>query len=239
MVNDHNIESNFSGLTFDEENHRYFVDNKPLKGSVSTMIEDFYEPFPEDEAIQRTMAKTGKGREEILKEWKDINEESTERGHRVHVFAEKYPFNKKLKPQCPQEAAAKKFWDEMPEWIIPVSVELRMYHKRFMFPGTADLLLFDTKSQGYIIADYKTNKDLHKNFKGKRMLFPFEYLLDSPINHYQVQLSFYQIMLEQLGIHVISRKVIYLDFNGNYKMYECNDLTMQLKDYLNFQHNIN
>jgi hypothetical protein len=31
------------------------------------------------------------------------------------------------------------------EWIVPVGVEIKMYHKVFRFPGTADILLFITK----------------------------------------------------------------------------------------------
>jgi hypothetical protein len=46
-----------------------------------------------------------------------------------------------------------------PEWIVPVGVEIKMYHKVFRLPGTADILLF-TKNQEYIIVDYKTNKRL-------------------------------------------------------------------------------
>ncbi len=231
-----NIESQFEKLSFNEETHTYYLDSKPLKGSVSSLIKDFYEPFPQDVAVAMTMLKTGKTEAEILQEWKENNDESKERGHRVHAFAENYPFNKRLIPACPQEEAAKLFWDELPEWIIPVGQELRMYHKIFMFPGTTDCLFYDTRRNGYIIGDYKTNKDLFKNYEGKLMLPPFEHLLDSPYNHYQVQLSFYQILLEQIGLNIIERKIIYLGFDGKYLMYNTEDLTPSLKEYLDLKY---
>lgn len=233
------IQGSFSELSFEETSHTYYLQDKPLKGSVSSLIKDFYEPFPQEEALAKSTARTGKTREETLQEWKENNDESKERGHRVHLFGENYAVNRSLKPSCPQEEAMKKFWDELPEWIIPVGMELRMYHKLYMFPGTSDLLLYDTRRQGYIIADYKTNRDLFKNYKQKRMLAPFNNLLDSPFNHYQVQLSFYHILLEQLGIDVIERKIIYLSLEGKYVMYNAIDLTPQLKEYLPVKYNMN
>lgn len=65
-----------------------------------------------------------------------------------------------------QEEAVVKFWKELPEHIILVGVEIRMYHFSLLYPGTMNILLFDTKNQTYIIADYKTNKDLFKNLSG-------------------------------------------------------------------------
>ncbi len=232
------INKEFNGLTFEEERHLYSLKGKPLKGSVSSVVAEFHEEFPFEEAIAKTMARTGRTKEDIAKEWQDTNEESVVRGNRVHQFGELYPFNRSLKPSCNQELACKKFWDELPEWIIPVGVEVRMYHKLYMFPGTSDILLYDTRRQGYIIADYKTNKDLFKNYMGKVMLAPFDKLLDSPFNHYQVQLSLYDLMLEQIGIHVIERKIIYLDFDGNYIMYNTTNLKPQLEQYLKEQHNV-
>lgn len=231
-----NIDDAFRGLVLDEASHTYTLGDKKLKGSVSGLIKSFYLPFPEEEAVKRTMAKTGRSKEDILKEWKEINEESTDRGSRVHLFGERYPLNKTLVPSCPQERAVKKFWDELPKHIILVGLEIKMYHKSYMFPGTMDLLLYDTINNHYIIADYKTNKDLHKNFQGQRMLPPFNHLLDCPLNHYQVQLSFYQILLEQLGIIVKERKVIYLTLEGEYVMWDTKDYTPQLKNFLKIKY---
>jgi hypothetical protein len=64
------------------------------------------------------------------------------------------------------------------------------------------------------------------------MLPPFQHLLDCPLNHYQIQLSFYQLLLEQLGIHVKERKVIYLTLEGEYIMWDTDDYTTQLKNFL-------
>jgi len=230
------IKESFKDLVFNEKEHIYSVDDKPFNGSVSKLIETFYEKFNAPKIAARTAKYRGISTEEVLAEWTATNKEAIERGNRVHLFGELYPFNRSLKPSCPQEEAVVKFWNELPEWIIPVGVEIKMYHKVFMFPGTADILLFNTKNQQYIIADYKTNKDLFKNFKEKKMLGIFNQFLDNPFNHYQIQLSFYQILLEQLGIKVYKRRIIWLQLDGNYITYDTQDFTQELGQYLEIKH---
>ena len=57
------------------------------------------------------------------------------------------------------------------------------------------------------------------------MLGPFEYKLDMPFSHYEIQLSYYQILIEQiLGITVSRRIVVYLGLDGEFTMYDCEDV---------------
>jgi hypothetical protein len=223
----------FSNLTFEEKKHKYFVEGKPIKTSVSGLISEFYEHFNAQAVAPFSARKLGITTEEVLKQWADINQESRDRGHRVHNFGELYQFNRSLKPSCPQEEAIVAFWKSLPEHIIPVAAELRMYHFKYLFAGTADIILFDTKTQTYIIADYKTNKDLFKNFKGKTMLAPFKALLDCPLNHYVVQLSYYQLLLEQIGVKVTKRVIIWLGLDGKFTCIDTDDVTSILKTTLN------
>lgn len=223
----------FNDLTFEEKKHRYFVKDKPIKTSVSGLISEFYEHFDAQAVAPYSAKKLGITTEEVLKQWADINQESRDRGHRVHAFGELYQFNRSLKPSCPQEEALVSFWQSVPEHIIPVAAELRMYHFKYLFAGTADIILFDTKTQSYIIADYKTNKDLFKNYKNKTMLAPFEALLDCPLNHYVVQLSYYQILLEQIGVRVSKRIIIWLGLDGKFSTIQTDDVTSIIKSTLN------
>jgi hypothetical protein len=225
----------FSNLTFEEKKHKYFVEGKPIKTSVSGLISKFYEHFDAQAVAPFSAKKLGITTEEVLKQWADINQESRDRGHRVHNFGELYQFDRSLKPSCPQEEAIVAFWESLPEHIIPVAAELRMYHFEHFFAGTADIILFDTKNQTYIIADYKTNKDLFKNFKNKTMLAPFEALLDCPLNHYVVQLSYYQLLLEQIGVRVSKRVIIWLGLDGKFTCINTDDVTSILKSNLTIQ----
>ena len=227
------IQKPFSNLTFEEKKHKYYVEGQPINKSVSALIGEFYEHFDAKQVAPYSAAKMGLTTEEVLAHWAAINQESRDRGHRVHNFGEVYQFNRNLKPSCPQEEAIVKFWQDVPEHILPLAAELRMYHFKHLFAGTADIILFDTKTQTYIIADYKTNKDLLKNYMGKTMIGPFSHLLDNPLNHYVIQLSYYQLLLEQVGVKVSRRVIIWLGLDGNYQLFDTEDVTDILKTTLN------
>lgn len=229
------IKSNFENLKFDEKQHQYSVDDIKLKGSVSSKIDKYVEKVDFDEKAGNKAIRLGITKESLLEQWEAEKQLACDTGNRVHLFGELYPFNKSLKPSCKQEEAVVKFWSDLPEHIVPACLELRMYHLHFMFAGTSDILLFDKLKETFIIADYKTNKDLFKNFKNKTLLTPFTNLLDSPFNKYQIQLSYYQLLFEQTGYKVSSRKVIWLLKTGEYIMYDCENLTQKLLQELNNQ----
>lgn len=222
----------FKDLKFSEEEHKYTVNGEVIKLSVSSKIKEFYTPFDTEKISAKVAEKTGENQQDIKNKWKQISKEACEHGTEVHLFGELYPFDRTLIPNNPKEEAIKKFWDELPKYIIPVYVELRMYHKIKMYAGTADIILYNTLTGKYIIADYKTNKDLFKNYKEQKLLYPFQDYLETPLNKYQIQLNFYQILLEQVeGIEVSHRRVIWLLPDGNYKLYDCEDLRDKLEFY--------
>lgn len=230
-----NITSNFTKLSFNEERHEYAVDGIKLKGSVSSKIDKFVEKVDFNVIAHRIAERDNIPVQDILQEWDDEKEEACNTGTRVHLFGEKYPYDRTLIPSCGQERAIVKFWNDLPSHIVPAFLELRMYHLDFMFAGTSDILLFDTINKTFIIADYKTNKDLFKNYKKKTLKPPFQRLLDSPFNKYQIQLSFYQLLFEQTGYKVSSRRIIWLLKNGEYIMYSTEDLTKELLQELEKQ----
>lgn len=223
------INNYFKGLEFEEETHKYSFNSKPIKVSVSGVIANYYEKFNSEFFAQKVADRDGKTKEEVLQEWKDKAKQGTDLGSRVHLFGEFYPFNRTLVPKDGYEEAIVKFWNSLPEHIVPVTMELRMVHKEFMFAGTADILLYNTKNDTFIIGDYKTNIDLFKNFKNKKMLGSFSNLLDCSFNKYQLQLSYYQLLFEQTGLKVSARKLIWLLPDGEFKMYDLTDYTEQLK----------
>jgi len=222
----------FKDLRFNEEYHHYFVNGKQIKLSVSGIIKKFVVPFDTKKVSKIVSLKRGISQTEVLKEWEEIKNKACNQGTEVHLFGELYPFNRNLKPTNGFEEAIVNFWNDLPPYVIPVFVELKMYHKEYMFAGTADIILYNTITNTYSIGDYKTNKDLFKNYRKQKMLKPFDDLLDCPYNKYQLQLSFYQILFEQLGFKVSSRKIIWLRPNGRYKLYDTKDYTNILKDYL-------
>lgn len=219
----------YSGLTFDEEAHRYFVKGVPIEKSVSAKLKDFSLPFNRDFLSKRVAYSRGITQEEVLAEWKQAADTAIQIGNQAHLFGELYAFNRDLRPQSQFEVAIMKFWNDLPPYIVPVITELQMYHREQLYAGTADIILYNMQTEKFIIGDYKTNKDLFKNHKNQKLTGRFSNFLDNPFNKYQLQLSYYQILLEQTGVQVSNRKLIWLLPDGNYNMYECQDLTQYLR----------
>lgn len=224
------IKDQFKDLVFEPEDHLYFVNGKPIQISVSGKIKKYYEPFDAIGVSQFTyMHKGYSSPQEQRDDWKAIADEAIEIGNKTHLFGELYAFNRNLRPQSQYDVAVMKFWNDLPSYVIPVMVEVKMYHRTSLYAGTSDILLFNTRTEKFIIADYKTNKDLFKNYNGKTMLGPFSHLLDTPFSHYEIQLSYYQILIEQIGLEVSHRKIVHLKPDGNYDIYDTNDYTQVLK----------
>ena len=110
------------------------------------------------------------------------------------------------------------------------------------FCGTFDMLYYfqhptDESKSGLLIFDYKTNAELEKEYshtKGKMLLEPFTHMYDEPKSIYTLQLSSYQIPLEDIfpNIPIIDRKLIWLKDNGTYEKITLPDMTRTLRAIL-------
>ena len=145
-------------------------------------------------------------------------------------------------PQFPKEEGIVQFWGDLPECYIPILAENKVFNvnENYAYSGTFDILFYydallngkpDSQSGAYIM-DYKTNKDLYKNFKEQKLLHPFEELLDMPLSIYKLQLAAYQLCLEKINIPIIMRCLIWLRPNGEYEKIRLEDLSKRLNKAL-------
>lgn len=225
------IISFFDKLKFEEQSHTYFVGDQKLKYSVSNIVQKFKPKFQRQDISLAIAKRDNVPQKQVLKSWDDSAKQACDLGSRVHKFGELYPYDNSLVPQDSFEEAIVNFWNTIPKHIELVFCEVMMYHLKLLYGGTADILFWDKKKKGYIIADYKTNKDLFKNYKGQTLLGCFDNLLNTPFNCYQIQLSLYQILLEQIGIKIVDRILIWLKPDGSFDMYKTQDLTDKLQEY--------
>lgn len=153
-----------------------------------------------------------------------------------------------LIPTRKKEEAVLKFFDELDDNLHFVLAETKVYSgknreaRQFIqdYCGTFDLLMYykhptDDSKSGLVIMDYKTNAELKKEASvtfNKRMLEPFEDMYDEPLSTYTLQLNLYQIPLEDIGLKVIARRVIWLKEDGNYELIPLRLLTNELRDAL-------
>lgn len=262
------IISEFKGLKFVEEGHRYFLGDIEFTcvSNVTHMFQEHFDPITKSqETYERNFNNPaskyyGMTAEQIREAWELNSKQACEHGTERHGFGEScfYYMTRqydKILPEFkdrltkdggfeaiyPKEIATVKFWEDLPISYVPIAVENITYNKELNYSGTFDMLFYydaeiDGKpadKSGLIIFDYKTNKDLYKNFQEKKLLFPFGDLLDRPLSLYELQLSLYQLNLEQInGFRVIGRKLIWLKPDETYQKIPTTNFTQKLRNYL-------
>lgn len=226
-----NVINFFKDIRFNEDTHTYKINGKKLI-PVSYILKNFVEEFDSDKMSGIVALKRNITKEEVLKEWEDNKNRACELGTSVHLFGEKYCRNRDLKPTNGYEEAIVKWYSTKPDYIETTFLELQMYSNSLGIAGTSDMVFYNTKTDKFKILDFKTNTDLFKNYKGKKMLKPFDNLLDNPYNKYQLQLSLYQILFEQTGYEIESRALVWIKPNGTYEVYKTEDYTKQLLNVL-------
>jgi hypothetical protein len=132
-----------------------------------------------------------------------------------------------FKALYPKEEAVVKFYEEIPQCIVPILAETRVYveYGKAGYAGTFDILFYydaeligkSSANNGLMVMDWKTNRDLYKNFKEQKLLEPFHELLDMPLSIYKLQLSLYENALYKIGMKVVGRRILWLKPDGEYE----------------------
>lgn len=184
--------------------------------------------------------------EQIMDSWKKISEESCSHGTETHEFGESAfyymigqydkilpAFKDRLtedggfKAILPKEESVVAFFEDIPRCIVPILAETRVFveYEKAGYAGTFDILFYydaeidgrNPEKNGLLILDYKTNKDLYKNFNNQTLLQPFDELLDMPLSTYKLQLSLYENALYKIGLKVIGRRILWLKPDTTYE----------------------
>lgn len=154
-----------------------------------------------------------------------------------------------LIPTRPKEEAIIKFMNDLPSSYHLVLNEAKVFsglnenkelNPKNQYCGTFDILFFydgdgNKDKAGFVIFDYKTNKDLENSYSrdfGKFLKEPFFNMFSEPKSIYTLQLSAYQIPLEDIGLKVIGRRLIWLKDDGTYEKIPLNDVTKTLREIL-------
>lgn len=252
------ILNKFQDLLFVEESHQYFLNGEELP-SVSHITHRFQEPFDELIVAENYALKNGETPQYWLDKWHFNSLKAMTTGTLVHSFGEANfykkinrcdlipkevlcKFDKKHKwliPTRTKEEAVLKFWEEFPKDLYPVLAETKVY-KPHSYAGTFDLLAYykhptDDSKSGLVILDYKTNAKLEDEYSrnvGRMLYEPFSDLYSESKSLYTLQLSCYQIPLEDLGLKVIGRRLIWLTDDGNYELIPLIDVTKKLRKVL-------
>ena len=128
-------------------------------------------------------------------------------GYDVCFYTEKYPFLIRKIDVKPLKSNKRTFYNikkiEPTEMVPTKCIEVDSKTGTFLYGHN-------------FMVTHNTNKDLYKNFNGKKLLYPFDELLDMPLSIYRLQLSLYQQCIEKIGLKVIGRRLMWLRPNGTY-----------------------
>ena len=152
-----------------------------------------------------------------------------------------------LAPLHPKEEAVLKFMGEMPQSMHLVLNEARAYSGKNPCPeqnlkeqlaGTFDMLYYndgtDGQPEGFIILDYKTNSSLQNDYNrrfGRVLREPFADMTEDDLSIYTIQLSLYALMLQDIGIPIIARRIVWLK-DAEYEIIPVSDLTDKLRQVI-------
>lgn len=214
-------------LTFIEEDHKYYMKDvdgivKSTFPSVSTIIKKFHKKFDANGMSLKMAGGDVEKQKQILQEWKDAGDYSTNMGSRVHYelereLIERYGnykevrqpiFNIDEEQQIKSDMmikAGNKFLDLIQErGGVLLDTEIVLGDPEERYTGQPDKVwLFQNKQKdgfGFVITDYKTNKP--KNFEVQpytdKMYYPFNEYHNTALGHYYIQLPLYGRLLVKM-----------------------------------------
>lgn len=215
-------------LTFVEEEHIYYM--KDLDGqikttfpSVSKLIKKFHKNFDAPGKALQMSNGDPEGQQQLLEQWKQAADYSTNMGSRVHFELENETisrfgnYKEVRKPifECDESqltksdsmiTAGKQYLDLLEErGAILLDTEIVLGDNELGYTGQPDKVwLIETKEQndfGLLITDWKTNqpKNFVKQWFTGKMYPPFQNFDDTALSHYYLQLPLYgRLLLKML-----------------------------------------
>ena len=149
----------------------------------------------------------------------------------------------------PKESAIRLFLNELPSCYHLVLNETKVYsgknavaslNLKEQICGTFDMLYWydgngNSENAGFVIFDYKTNSNLVNDYNRQHeimLLPPFNEFYQESLGEYTIQLSLYSLMLEDIGLKVIDRKLIWLKDDGTYEKVSVPSVTHLLREVL-------
>lgn len=252
-------------LIFLEEPHEYYLDG--IQYMCVSDVTHKFKPLSSEQMAENCVKKWkkqqdpnykyyGMSKEEILAQWAIKSGAACDFGTDVHAFGESMFYYmteqpEKILPECrykfkdgkpnpsnPQEEAIVKFWNDLPENIVPVLAETKVFNKdTFQYAGTFDILFYhvnekNPEKSGLVIFDYKTNEDLYKNYKGQTLLWPFNDMLDMSYSYYTLQLSLYAIPLQNIGYNIVARRLIWVKPDATYESIKIENVAERVREVL-------
>jgi len=223
---------------FDPIKHKYHLDGEHFI-SVTQFISQFHKPFETDFWSKKKAEEAGVSQDEILLEWKALNDRANQIGTATHNWIENYYNN--IYQELPTDLdiidRINKFNVAYGKWLHklkPIKFEQRIFSRKWKIAGMMDAL-FEYNGNVFI-NDWKTNKkfthDEHKDGKFEKLLYPFDNYYKNHLNEYSIQVSLYKLILREIGIDIKACYLLHIGPESEAQIYKAHDLSDLLEEYL-------
>jgi ATP-dependent exoDNAse (exonuclease V) beta subunit len=191
-------------IEFHSEPHHYIYDGEQLP-SVTKLIHGCFPEFDAEAVAKKKAEREGGSYEALVREWSRKRDEAATFGSRVHLMAEKIILNddERAADDCVESARDQAYLDAVKEAIRRirngyefVETEKIVFSPSLKVAGTIDLLLRSRATGEFVVADWKTNREIkHSAFRQERGLGPCSEIENCNFNHYSLQISSYAELL--------------------------------------------
>lgn len=224
---------------FDGPTHIYTYNEKIIYG-VTSFLERFIKKFDSDFWSKKKANEEGITQEAMLARWDAKRDRSCELGHNVHDYIERFYEEgiTDLTTDLEANERIEKFktiYEDKLSKLESIGSEIKVFSKVWGLAGTIDKLYLWENS--IIVGDWKTNQKIKtdKDYAFGKLLFPFEKYKENEINKYSLQISLYQLLLEEAGIYSDYGFICHIPNDGDAKIYKLKDFRAELRTYMNHQ----
>lgn len=230
-------------IVFDEAPHIYYVDEKPVGISVTSIVHKYFGKFDADLIISRMMRGKnwasskyfGMTSDEIKKMWSDAGNDATHHGTIMHKAIE-YFYNDQVvedekDTRTPEYTQFEKFHDDHRYKLKPYRTEWMVFNEEHDIAGSIDMVFENLDDNTLSIYDWKRSKEIKTtNYsKGVGVMKSFA---DCNYVQYSLQLNIYKYILEKKYDKFI-RDMFLVVMHPNqtaYMKYEVLDLQQEVHD---------
>jgi len=214
-------------VSFDSENHQYYIDGVPAR-TVSNLVEKSFPVFDSIKAAQNLSPNHplfGLDVLDIVKLWEENRLKAARLGSELHNQIEKYLLTSE-QAHSREFELFQSFYLDHPE-ITPFRSEWRIFDEKFGIAGTVDLLA--VRNGEFVLFDWKRSDKIIDPYTGQMANSPFlnfgigplSHLSDSRLNKYALQQSLYRWILEKnygLTISEMNLVILHPSYNRYFKI---------------------
>ena len=246
MLRDINKHPRDDQIVFDEGPHTYYINGKPAKTSVTTLVHHYFPKFDADAIIDRMMnsrwwykskyyvegVANDVRKEEIKQQWKQAGQDACTHGTYMHKTIEDYYNHQPLShPDTIEFNMFLEFASDHKDQLVAYRTEWEVFMEEIDLAGSIDMV-FENVDGTFSIYDWKRTKEIKlKNDYNSRGLDIMSQYDDCNYVHYSLQLNIYKYILEsKYGMKIRDMFLVCMhpDYD-RYKKYEALNLQNEVE----------